>query len=760
MTTSSSAGRPDQAVRGRGVPDILGSDLTAPLVKAVREAVGRLDAVTAVVYLLSDHSDQLWAAMIGGSSLSIFALQGQIAVDAPSPSADALRSGTVVVRDSPKRGGADERYVQVFPYAVAAAPVAAAGHRFGTLEVLRPQTEAGYDAGDRAGLQETADRLGARLSALAASGTPVRSGSIPVLVPAFGDPPDTEVDPGWGVAGVPGSAGMSFMYPLGRLADAINRAATMDDVMAAAQVSVGAPFGADSLVIASVGEGRLWVGGHSGSSARLAQSLHGSSAYARRDVADAIQGRPHFPPVGDPRPAADKNSETSEDPDHPGAGPAAEVFLPLVGSEEIVGVFCLTFAGSRRFTPEEKAVLAMMAVVLGPAVQRVELGQKRKIIAESLQKSLLPRMLSEVSQLTTTARYRASAATSEVGGDWYDVIKLPDERVVLVVGDVEGHSMESAAVMGQLRSAVVAYATEGHRPATVIDRTSRLLGGLGTELLATCCVVLFDPDGGQAEVALAGHPAPLVRRPDGSIGTLAAPSNVPLGVEAPAPYRPREYRLQPESVLMLYTNGLTDGRAADPVAGASALLSAFGREAQTYLETLADHMVADLPGPDRRRDDAVLLLASYEGAGRAQPSRTGRLHIQRYDLQGVKSARRFVNSRLDAWGLAEMSDDLQLIISEVVTNAIIHAGSSVDVRLRAFADHVRLEVGDFDSNPPVPSPLTQRQEENSEAEHGRGLIIVEALARAWNTFPNGRGKTVWLELAIPGACGSRSGPAD
>lgn len=88
---------------------------------------------------------------------------------------------------------------------------------------------------------------------------------------------------------------MSFMYPLGRLADAINRAATMDDVMAAAQVSVGAPFGADSLVIASVGEGRLWVGGHSGSSARLAQSLHGSSAYARRDVADAIQGRPHFP---------------------------------------------------------------------------------------------------------------------------------------------------------------------------------------------------------------------------------------------------------------------------------------------------------------------------------------------------------------------------------------------------------------------------------------------------------------------------------
>jgi anti-sigma regulatory factor (Ser/Thr protein kinase) len=110
-----------------------------------------------------------------------------------------------------------------------------------------------------------------------------------------------------------------------------------------------------------------------------------------------------------------------------------------------------------------------------------------------------------------------------------------------------------------------------------------------------------------------------------------------------------------------------------------------------------------------------------------------------------------VDDRLNSWGLAEVSDTLRLIVSEIVTNALIHAGSDVDVRLRAFADHVRLEVRDSDSNPPVPSPLALSEEENARAEHGRGLLIVEALSGQWNTSPNGRGKTVWLDVAVPDA---------
>ncbi|MGW1761342.1 PP2C family protein-serine/threonine phosphatase [Streptomyces mirabilis] len=121
------------------------------------------------------------------------------------------------------------------------------------------------------------------------------------------------------------------------------------------------------------------------------------------------------------------------------------------------------------------------------------------------------------------------------------MIRLTDERMVLVVGDVEGHAVESAAVMGQVRTAVAAYASEGHPPATVIDRTARLLTALRTELLVTCCVLALDTADGTTEVALAGHPEPLVLRPDGSTSTLDAPVNVPLGVPAPDAYRGREH---------------------------------------------------------------------------------------------------------------------------------------------------------------------------------------------------------------------------
>lgn len=167
------------------------------------------------------------------------------------------------------------------------------------------------------------------------------------------------------------------------------------------------------------------------------------------------------------------------------------------------------------------------------------------------------------------------------------------------------------------------------------------------------------------------------------------------------------------------------------------------------LEQVADRMVAEVSGPRWRRDDAVLLLARYEGAAGKGAPLTASLHVQRRDLHGVKAARAFVDEQLHAWSLPVVSDTLQLIASEIVTNALVHAGSDVDVRLRAFGDHVRLEVRDSDSNPPVPSPLALDEEENAEAEHGRGLLIVEALAGQWNTSPNGRGKTVSLDLPIP-----------
>ncbi|MFJ8361761.1 ATP-binding protein [Streptomyces sp. NPDC093984] len=159
-----------------------------------------------------------------------------------------------------------------------------------------------------------------------------------------------------------------------------------------------------------------------------------------------------------------------------------------------------------------------------------------------------------------------------------------------------------------------------------------------------------------------------------------------------------------------------------------ALLSA-GNGHGGDLEHLADRLIADESGPHERGDDAVLLLARYEGADGDGAPRRGNLHIQRRDLHGVKTARDVADDRLRAWSLAEMSDTFQLVAIEIVTNALIHAGSDVDIRLRAFDDHLRLEVRDSDSNPPVPSPLALSEEEKADAEHGRGLLIVEALGR-------------------------------
>ncbi|MFF7209757.1 SpoIIE family protein phosphatase [Streptomyces sp. NPDC008238] len=747
MTSNSTLG---EHRREGGAARTGGTGLEEVLHGAVRETLFRMDAVSAAVYLLGREASEVRAAMIAGSPPSCYTMPCRMAMDMPRASTRAVATGKVAVLPDPDPAEPGERYALPYPYAAMAAPVTADGRCFGALTVLRVESHGGFGPADRRVLQEVADALATALAGLARAGTPIMAGPSPALVPVFHSSIRT---PGWGVRGVPGSAGASLMYPLRHFAERLNEAMSVDQLIAAARDSLLSPFGARALVLASVSAGRLWVLGHSGPSSAMVRELHGARLGARAPAVEAVRGHALFLPEGPP---AETGSGRQR------AGPPAEAYLPLVvggrsfavesdANPHVVGVCCLEFAGPRAFPPEERTVLSMMAGMLGAAVERVELGARQREVAEHLQRRLLPPVLSELPGLATTARYRPALTTVQVGGDWYDVIKVSDERMVLVVGDVEGHDLDSAAVMGQARTALTAYATEGHPPAVVIDRTGRLLAELGTEQLVTCCVIALDTGDGMAEVALAGHPAPVVRRPDGSVDTLDAPANLPLGVTARHPYRSCEHRLAPGSVLMLYSNGLTGSATGDPGACARELLRTGGREAGADLEQLADRLVAEVSAPRWRGDDAVLLLARYEGAVGEGAPRTACLHVQRRDLHGVKAAREFVDEQLRSWGLADLSDALRLIASEIVTNALVHAGSDVDVRLRAFEDRVRLEVRDSDSNPPVPSPLTLDEEENAEAEHGRGLLIVEALAGQWNTSPNGRGKTVSLDLPVPGA---------
>ncbi|MEU6290948.1 ATP-binding SpoIIE family protein phosphatase [Streptomyces sp. NPDC046988] len=727
----------DSRAREREPAGALGDEPTVVLHRAVDQAARHLHAVAAAVYLLAPDGRELRAAVIGGSPPSVLTLPGRMALDSPYASARALADGGVALLAEPDPFADPAHGALAYPYTVASVPLEADGRRFGALTVLRTEDMGGYGDEDARRLTRIGDRLAVLLAGLRARGVAITSGNLPVLVPVF----DTERRPVtrertvWGVPRVPGSAGMTLLYALQRLTEMLNRATTMEQVVGVAEFCAATPLKARALVLASAAEGRLWVLGHGGDSASLVRDLHGAAQHGAAPAARAARGRGLF--------------LTGDGPDDDGTDAAA--FLPLVGSrhvldlpltdaEPVVGVWCLTFDGPRTFPPEERAVLTMMAGRLGSAVQRIELSTGRQSLVESTQRRLLPAALAEAPLLATTARYRPARDPGEAGGDWYDVITMPDDRVVLVIGDVEGHTLQSAAVMGQLRTAVAAYATEGHGPAALLERTDRLLSRLGSERLATCCVVTVDTRTGVAEVALAGHPAPLARRPDGGVAPLTAPANMPLGVDVRrTPYVSREHTLASGTVLALYSDGLHEpGHDDVPVR-----LAAGDRADGTDLEHLADLL---LDGTPLRGDDAALLLARYEGVADGEEPRTARFHVQRRDLGGVAEARDFVHDRLCAWGLAGLSADAVLITSELVTNALVHAGSDVDLRLRILGDRLRMEVRDSESDPPVPAAYSLTDEGRARAEHGRGLFLVDALADTWHTSPNGRGKTVWLEM--------------
>jgi anti-sigma regulatory factor (Ser/Thr protein kinase) len=314
---------------------------------------------------------------------------------------------------------------------------------------------------------------------------------------------------------------------------------------------------------------------------------------------------------------------------------------------------------------------------------------------------------------------------------------------------VEGHALEAAGIMGQLRSAVRAYAAEGHDPASVLERSNRLFAELDSDRYATCCCMWVDLASGTACVATAGHHGPLVSDERGRTRRVDVPVGPPLGVAPQSVYFNGDLTLSPGSLVTLFTDGMLDSRRLGTTAAVSRLVDLLGDDRGANLEVLADRLVHE-SRPERVLDDAALLLLRYDGPHTAGPPRVAQVSVQRHDLQGVARVRRFLDDLLMQWGLQPLRDDLGLLATEVVTNALIHAHSEVEVRLREYPDRVRVEVRDSDPHPPVPAAiLTADAADNQAAESGRGLLIVEMLAAAWGSSPTGRGKTTWFDIAVP-----------
>ncbi|WP_411572630.1 SpoIIE family protein phosphatase [Streptomyces anulatus] len=287
----------------------------------------------------------------------------------------------------------------------------------------------------------------------------------------------------------------------------------------------------------------------------------------------------------------------------------ARAFLPLIASGRPVGSCILGFDRPRGFSPEERTVLTALAGLIAQALQRAQRYDSESALARGLQGALLPHRLPEIDGVDTLGRYLSGTQGMDVGGDWYDVIETGHE-LALIIGDVQGHGVSAAATMGQLRSAVRAFALSNHDPQEVMSGTNRLLIDLDPGQFASCCYIALDPVTGVARAVRAGHPQPVLRQPDGRTEVLDLPGGIVLGIDGHATYPVTEMRLEPGAMLALFTDGLIERPGTDIDEGIERLRATVERIGAVPLADTADHVIGEARAAIDRPDDIALLLAA------------------------------------------------------------------------------------------------------------------------------------------------------
>ncbi|GHF00375.1 hypothetical protein GCM10018772_26220 [Streptomyces fumanus] len=420
-------------------------------------------------------------------------------------------------------------------------------------------------------------------------------------------------------------------------------------------------------------------------------------------------------------------------------GPGGLAALPLPAGDRTAGVCLIGWDAPHQVSADERALLTAFAGLAGQALTRAHAFDAEHELVGMLQRQLLPRRLPRLPGAVAVARYLPSTAGLELGGDWYDVIPLPDHHVALVIGDVQGHSAAAATLMGQMRTALRAYAVEGHPPDVVVSRANRLLADLGGDLFATCAYVDLGLEEGSAWCVRAGHLPPVLRRPDGHTEIAEAEGGPPLGVAAQAEFPMSPLRLTPGTLLALTTDGLVESPGADIDQGMARFAHALAGADPARLGPVADALL----GRARRSDDVALLLVRYDGMA-LRPLRES-WTVWRLP-EAVRHARRFTGRTLRSWGVpADGADAVLLVVSELVTNALVHTDGSVRLDLTLVGGTLRIAVADASPRTPVkPTSI------GWEATGGRGILLVEALSAAWGTLPVSGGKQVWCEIGVAG----------
>ncbi|MFF5156222.1 SpoIIE family protein phosphatase [Streptomyces sp. NPDC000348] len=451
-------------------------------------------------------------------------------------------------------------------------------------------------------------------------------------------------------------------------------------------------------------------------------------------------------------------------------------YLPLTASGRTMGAWLAAFSHPVAFTPDERSVLTTVARMLAQALSRAGTAESERALNADLQRTMLPKLGPDIPGMSVAARYVPTGGGLQVGGDWYDVIPLPGGRFAMVIGDVQGHDVRAAGLMGQLRTALRAYASEGHRPDAVLSRASRFLHGTdGADpaefRFATCLYVEVDPVSGVLEIARAGHPEPMIRMADGTVLNRPTAGGLPLGIDPDADYPTTRLVLEAGETMLICTDGLIETGGHDLETGWLRLRTVL-EEHKGDQEELADALVQAVHGPsshhttgplaDRREDDIALMLLCRRGEGCGcdtepdtvrPPVRRTMFTVAQTEPERISVARQQLRELLHDWPSPDQVDSAVLLLSEMLTNVLVHTDTDA-LLLAEVTDgqggrRIRVEVSDTGDD------LPHLRRPGELASSGRGLVLIEILAHSWGVVPRGTGKSIWFELYEAEGAGPR-----
>jgi PAS domain S-box-containing protein len=422
--------------------------------------------------------------------------------------------------------------------------------------------------------------------------------------------------------------------------------------------------------------------------------------------------------------------------------------VPLLAKREVAGVLVVCAAAPRRFTPDDVSLLRLAADRVALAIDHARVYEREHRIAETLQRSLLPEHLPHLPGLAVAARYLPAAAEAEVGGDWYDVLSVPGGGVGLVMGDVAGKGLAAASMVGRLRSALRAYALEGHAPARVVERLNRLIWTEAEESqMATLIYVVVDPTEGHVRWVNAGHPPPLLLNGGQQPIYLEGGNSVPLGVLPFPDFEEVTVPMDPGDTVVLYTDGLVE-RPGEHIDDGMGRLVTVLQEAPTEPEQLCDYLLRELVPDGGAADDVALLTL------RTIPM-TDRFRVE---FPTAPEALASMRALLRRW-LRHVKGDEQEIAEivtacgEAATNAIEHAGAGggapFELSGQLEGREVQITLRDYGA-----------WRAPREGDQGRGLSLMRALMDTVDVTPTPEGTTVRLRRTLHGVDATHNGGAE